>query len=243
MSKTNKPATLAFDKASPEQVAKVRLVVKEANVNHTYSVSRIYAAHNAVFGLNEQPQTCSSCLTTRARNLTKWLADFDKAATPAQAKKVDAITPVDDKPEAATYDEVVAKYALVLGDDEASERATLGTIVEGGNALNMSAGELALVEARYNEIEPEPAPDVEAVPTTGDKQDEPADVETATTPAANVQRLQAGELVVDFTPSEADPLKGTVKTAEGGSVKTGTHALSDGRKLAVSVGGKAAIKA
>lgn len=68
-----------YSKATPALVKKVKDVIADAD-KHTYSVSKVYAAHNAAFGLREQPQTCSSCLRNRARDLRDWLKGYDEYA-------------------------------------------------------------------------------------------------------------------------------------------------------------------
>lgn len=74
-----------YRKAAPAVVAQVREVVAES-LRHTYSVSKVYAAHNAVFELQEAPQTCSSCLRNRVRRLRDWLTGHDEFAKKAGNK-------------------------------------------------------------------------------------------------------------------------------------------------------------
>lgn len=86
MSKNQKPTGVAWGEASDELKDKVKLVL-QMKQNNRYSVSRIYFAHNKVFGLNEAPETCSTCLTSRATNLLKWWAanaPTDQPADPTQ---------------------------------------------------------------------------------------------------------------------------------------------------------------
>lgn len=75
MTKTKKGVD--YSKATPALVKQVRDVIADAD-KHTYSVSKVYAAHNAAFGLREQPQTCSSCLRNRTRDLRDWLKGYDE---------------------------------------------------------------------------------------------------------------------------------------------------------------------
>lgn len=70
---------VAYSGVTPALVKQVKDVIADAD-KHTYSVSKVYAAHNAAFGLREQPQTCSSCLRNRARNLRDWLKGYDDYA-------------------------------------------------------------------------------------------------------------------------------------------------------------------
>jgi len=39
---------------------------------HTYSISRVFNAHNKAFGLNEKHQGCASCLKLRVQKLEAW---------------------------------------------------------------------------------------------------------------------------------------------------------------------------
>lgn len=66
-----------YSGVTPALVKQVKDVIADAD-KHTYSVSKVYAAHNAAFGLREQPQTCSSCLRNRARNLRDWLKGYEE---------------------------------------------------------------------------------------------------------------------------------------------------------------------
>lgn len=77
MTKTKKGVD--YSKVTPALVKQVKDVIADAD-KHTYSVSKVYAAHNAALGLREQPQTCSSCLRNRARDLRDWLKGYDDYA-------------------------------------------------------------------------------------------------------------------------------------------------------------------
>ena len=65
-----------YSRVTPDLVARVRQVIADAD-RHVYSVSRVYAAYNAAFSVNETPQTCSSCLRNRANALREWLKGYD----------------------------------------------------------------------------------------------------------------------------------------------------------------------
>lgn len=53
----------------------VASLVAEVEKTHRYSMSRIYNAYNQVFGKNEQPQSCASCLIRKVQELKKWLSE------------------------------------------------------------------------------------------------------------------------------------------------------------------------
>lgn len=55
----------------------VRNLVDEIERTHRYSMSRIYGAFNKVFGTNETPQSCASCLIRKKQDLSKWLENSE----------------------------------------------------------------------------------------------------------------------------------------------------------------------
>lgn len=54
--------------------SEVEALVREVEKTHRYSMSRIYGLYNRVFGTNETPQSCASCLIRKVRELKNWLA-------------------------------------------------------------------------------------------------------------------------------------------------------------------------
>lgn len=60
----------SFDHVTPELLAQVDEVIEMA-ASHKLSTSKIYATHNAVYQLKEQPNSCPSCLQRRADNLRR----------------------------------------------------------------------------------------------------------------------------------------------------------------------------
>lgn len=81
MSKQNKKG-LAFEEATPQQIAAAKQIIDDA-AKHRFYVSRIYTSYNAISGKNDAPQTCSSCLRARAREIKKWYDEGQQAATKA----------------------------------------------------------------------------------------------------------------------------------------------------------------
>lgn len=75
MAKTKKGVD--YGKVTPQLFNLVSSVIASAK-RHTYSASKVYAAHNAAFGLNDQPRTCSSCLRNRVRDLVRWLDGYNR---------------------------------------------------------------------------------------------------------------------------------------------------------------------
>lgn len=75
--------------------SEVEALVHEVEKTHRYSMSRIYGLYNRVFGTNETPQSCASCLIRKVRELKSWLAKnseneriADKETTVVQSASV-----------------------------------------------------------------------------------------------------------------------------------------------------------
>lgn len=51
----------------------VQSLISEVEKTHRYSMSRIYGLYNQVFGSDETPQSCASCLIRKVRELRMWL--------------------------------------------------------------------------------------------------------------------------------------------------------------------------
>jgi len=81
--------------------SEVQKLIDEVNKTHRYSMSRIYGLYNEVFGTDETPQSCASCLIRKVKELRTWLdkeadkdipaaedtiSDDKQAAIPAPAK-------------------------------------------------------------------------------------------------------------------------------------------------------------
>lgn len=69
-----------YGKVTPALVKRVREVIAEGD-RHRYSVSAVYRAYNEAFGKNDIPQTCSSCLRNRVRELRRWLEGYNAHET------------------------------------------------------------------------------------------------------------------------------------------------------------------
>jgi len=70
MIKTKK--NVDYSGVTPALVDLVKDVIAEGD-RHSYTVSKVYAAYNAAFGLRDTPQTCGTCLQKRVRLLAAWL--------------------------------------------------------------------------------------------------------------------------------------------------------------------------
>lgn len=67
-------------------INEVKALVDEVDKTHRYSMSRIYGAYNAVFGTKEQPQSCSSCLIRKVRELKEWLTKIEMESATKKRK-------------------------------------------------------------------------------------------------------------------------------------------------------------
>lgn len=241
----SKQKGIARKGADKKTVALVEDVLAMAAKNR-YSVSKIFAAHNAVFELKEQAQSCASCLTTRVSALRKWYGEpqqidnpeaFRNAVlgdtTPAQATSTvvrDVLTPaqVQEQYEAALR----SKLTEDSGADEvlaAMEQMASDT----GSELHEYAGKML---AQFKT-------ELAAAQDNGPDYLDPTHPNHVA-PAKGVTRYPMGEGLIpfDFTPSKDDALKGAIKGADGSNVKAGTYTTADGTTIAVSVGNKATIK-
>ena len=72
---TNNTTKIDYSNVSARLVEQITEVIEES-YRHLYSVSKVYAAYNAAYGLNEVPQSCSTCLRSRARLLSKWMDGY-----------------------------------------------------------------------------------------------------------------------------------------------------------------------
>lgn len=108
---TNKTKGPDYSKATPDLVEKVKEVIADSK-KRTYSVSKVYGAYNEAYGLNETPQSCTSCLVNRAVLLAKWLEGYDvwaaqQVPVPAESgvdSEQDAVPPMAEDP-ATTIEE------------------------------------------------------------------------------------------------------------------------------------------
>lgn len=96
---SKKKTGISYDKATPDLVSRVKEVVAEG-ARRRYSVSKVYAAYNAVFELRETPQSCSSCLVNRVSLLVEWLKGYEQSRA-----KAPRVTPDPNNPQ---YPEPVA---------------------------------------------------------------------------------------------------------------------------------------
>ena len=53
--------------------SEVEQLLAEVDKTHRYSMAKIYNLANKVFGKEEIPQSCASCLIRKVRELRNWL--------------------------------------------------------------------------------------------------------------------------------------------------------------------------
>lgn len=215
-------------------IAQVEAVLQDKSHNK-YSTSRIYAAHNAVFGLNETPQSCASCLTKRARALEDWYNKRDKAgdnpnvseADKAKIENFETFMIIDGERFTVVDDENEQPATVIF--TPASEGANFGkaTDTKGQPApayVYEQNGKAYLVqgdEGNYTDVTGEPIAqvnDFDIIDTINKK----------------------GEAVKVKLVRGIDGDKAT--QADGKSLSAGTYTLDNGDTIAVQPGGKATYK-
>lgn len=254
-----------YGKFDPYFIEQVKGVIAEAD-RHKYSVSRVYGAYNKAHGKNDKPQTCSSCLRNRVRELRKWYEGYTKFE--AEQKKTlkagigNTDTGVDlGTAEGDTHVEtfiIIDGEAFTVVDEETNEPTTvIFTPSEEGAAFGKATdvkgkpappyvyeqnGKAYLVsgdEGNYTEVTGEPIAEVKDVEPQYSDPVAPGFV----APALGVIRIPLTEgLPIDFTPNKDNAEKGKVKYADGTAVKAGTYATATGDEIAVQPGGKATLK-
>lgn len=68
-------------------IKEAETLIAEVDKTHRYSMSKIYGLYNRIFGTNETPQSCASCLIRKVRELREWLGN-EKAKTPEWKENV-----------------------------------------------------------------------------------------------------------------------------------------------------------
>lgn len=71
--------------SNQELKQRVEELIKEVNATHRYSMSRIYGLSNEIFGKNETPQSCASCLLRKVKELEEWLKQQKEEKEETQA--------------------------------------------------------------------------------------------------------------------------------------------------------------
>lgn len=79
-----------YGKATPDLLKRIKKVITDGD-NHRYSVSAVYGAYNEAYGKHDIPQTCSTCLRNRVRELRKYMEGYNTfVKVKEEAKKKDA---------------------------------------------------------------------------------------------------------------------------------------------------------
>jgi hypothetical protein len=68
-------------------IVRVQALVADVDKTHRYSMSRIYGLYNEVYGLEEIPQSCASCLIRKVKQLKEWLLAQEKDKPEEEAVK------------------------------------------------------------------------------------------------------------------------------------------------------------
>lgn len=212
-----------YSKVMPTLVKQVEKVLEEAD-KHNYSTLGVFNAYNAAYGLNDKPQTCSSCLRARVKLLREWMKGYKaqlKDQTPPNHEYVQAYELQDgkklytqndllDPPLCFENGEVIADGNYVLKDG-------VRIIVSSGAIVTM----LEKVEPQYTD---------------------PAAPGYVQQKEGTVRYLMTEGMPFDFLPNEGTSVKGNVMLADGSSIKPGTYITANNLKIVVQPGGKANIR-
>lgn len=253
MSKATKAGR--YEHVTPAMVKQVDAVLAEAE-KHKYSVSRVFGAFNTVMQKTDKPQTCSSCLRNRVRDLKKWRTEYAKATAPKAGKvvamplgeNIDDAAPdtvdngqdetadasTEDAPHGSTFEFIQPGHAELVADDQAEQSP----------AIDVPADVREVLEF-IDQAEQTADASTEEGPLAG-----PAETaeEDTTAPAypdqveGTVRYSMAEGIPFDFLPDAGTLVKGTVLRADGSKIKAGTYATAEGLEIAVQVTGKATIK-
>ena len=260
-----------YSKVTPALVKQVKDVIADGD-KHRYSVSAVYDAYNTAFEKRDTPQTCSSCLRNRVRELRKWLEGYEKYAKenapktedktpkggkgkaadnkgqedPNKGQSGDTVTPQYEDPDAPGYVpqvEGTVRYPMTEGIPF-DFLPNEGTLVKGTVTLADGTSVTPGVYVTAEGLEIAVQPDGTAdIKVDPDPQYEDPEAPGFVAPAEGVIRIpMAAGLPFDLTPSADNPDKGAVKTADGKAVMPGTYKTATGDEIAVQVGSKATYK-
>lgn len=90
-----------------ELINEVNDLIVTVEKTHRYSMSQIYGMYNRIFKVNENPQSCASCLIRKVEELKKWLSDANKKYAEMPAEEEDII-PIDNR-KVWNYEEALNK--------------------------------------------------------------------------------------------------------------------------------------
>jgi hypothetical protein len=243
-----------YSHITPAIIQSVEIVLNDVS-KHRYSTSGIYNAHNAVFGLREVPESCTSCLTNRANKLKQWYADYALAQADkgkdVYGEKLEAAAPTVPATEAAganvpreTYTalhDIYAAYSAEFGYDPDEPENAMGeadAIAEitkqdaeataNGNTMLFDS-ERQLLADRLTELN---TPNVDTTNADG---------------SFIVKDKDGNVHEVTFTPDAEDATKGGLTFVnadkETKNMKPGTYTTDTGDSYAVQPGGKTTFKA
>lgn len=267
MKKQSTNAGLSFDKVTPAVLMQVEEVLKMA-ANYRYSASKVYAAHNLVFGKNETPDTCASCNKKRADALRKWYNGYQSQLVDETPVSVN----VDTRDEFKDLDGIYGHFYNTIAEvdpDAQNETEGINAILK-KNGADLFPGETELLNARLadlqgineaGQIDPTAFDNLQASSDTvgmnsntqpGAKGlNEPntitggMDAQTITeadlTEGLLILKNKKGETFTGIFDSE-DGVNGKLVDAEGNSLKPGTYTTETGDSYAVQPGGKATYK-
>lgn len=231
-------------------IQSVEIVLNDIT-KHRYSTTGIYNAHNAVFGLNETPEACTSCLVNRANKLKQWYLDY--ALEQAQNGK-------------DVYGKKLAEVAPETpGAKGLNDTNTIAGGLDGANVPRETYTDLAGIYSAYAELDDEtPTDEAQSIADILEQNQSEKDSGLTMLFDSEVQLLEdrQSELnasnvdagTTDFDVTDKDGNVHTVTFAddkltfvnadgETKNMKPGTYTTVAGDSYAVQPGGKATFKA
>lgn len=129
---------IAFSEATPELLQKVQEVLSMRSA-HKLSMSLIYEVHNKLFGLNEKPESCASCLKRRADAISVWYAGY-LAEQPTPPVIEEPVEPAQAEADTAKSQGTTEKTAAKLGEYQRPENAVDYPVGEDGGVIVFTPG-------------------------------------------------------------------------------------------------------
>lgn len=88
----SKLTPIPVEEVTPELIAEISEVLNQGKA-HKYSAGKVFAAHNKLFNLAAKPDTCTTCVLRRFKDLYDWhKANADKFGEPTDEAVTQLIT-------------------------------------------------------------------------------------------------------------------------------------------------------
>jgi len=226
----NKEVKEQYAHVTADVINKVCGVI-ENSYAHVYSVSRVFEAYNLAMQENDKPQTCSSCLRNRVRDLIKWYDAYEKSQG---AEPKSACTDV--SPQVVIYPvkDGFSDIAFTLKGTEECDLYEGKVAFADGNAVSPGKYITVLGEMVIEVVEGGAA-------TIGWQYDDASKEGYISQVDGTVRYPMQDSVPIDFTPNEGTLVEGTALYANGLTVPLGLYTTTEGLTIAVEGDGTATI--